>query len=155
MRSSPAYAGSSLEVPAVTVADRLAAALVLLAGLFAAWALARQGTVGLAALALGAAGVVAAQQAFSWTRSKRQAPWLLQRLADGRLQVRRGTGAPLPVAIGARTRLLGPSVFLDLDFATGGTREGCRCWITPFDAPAQALRRWAVLLPSAGSRATG
>lgn len=155
MRSSPAYAGSSLELPAVTVADRLAVAMVLCAGLFAAWGLARQGAVGLAGLALAAAFVAATQQAVSWTRSKQQPPWRLERLADGRLQARRGSLAPVPAAINTRTRLLGPSVFLDLTFATGGNGERYRCWITPFDAPAQALRRWTVCLPGAGSRATG
>lgn len=155
MRSSPAYVGSSLELPAVTVADRIAAALVLLAGLFAAWAFGRQGAAGPAVLALGAAFAAAAQQAISWTRSNRQATLRLERLADGRLQVRRGASTPVPASIGAQTRLLGPSVFLDLTFATGGHGERCRRWITPFDAPAQALRRWTVLLPSAGLRATG
>jgi len=138
----------------VTVADRLAAALVLLAGLFAAWACARAGAVGLAVLACAAAGAVAAKQAISWTGSRRQPPMVLERLPDGRLQVRQGATMPVPLVIGMRTRLLGPSVFLDLTFATTPQTVRCRRWITPFDAPAQALRRWTVLLPSAGSLAS-
>lgn len=154
MRSSPAYAGSSLELPAVTVADSLAAVLVLFAGCFAAWGFARQGTVGLAGLALAAACVAATQQAVAWTRSERQPPWRLERLADGRLQARRGAHAPVLAVINLQTRLLGPSVFLDLTFATGDNGQRYRGWITPFDAPAQALRHWFVFLASGGSRAT-
>jgi hypothetical protein len=154
LRSSTAYAGSSLEVPAVTVADRLAGVLVLLAGLFTAWACARAGAVGLAALAGTVAGAVAARQAISWTRSRWQPPLVLEHLADGRLQVRQGTGRPVPLALGTRTRLLGPSVYLDFTCAFTPREVRCLRWITPFDVPAQALRRWTVLLPGAASRAS-
>ncbi|HEX9208575.1 MAG TPA: hypothetical protein VF851_10080 [Steroidobacteraceae bacterium] len=139
----------------MTVADRAAVGLVLLAGLFAAWACGRAGAIGLAALALAVAVVAAATQVIDWTRSRHAPPWELERLADGRLQVRRGAGRPVPVAVGSGTRRLGPSVFLDLTFANGSCREHCRRWITPCDAPAQSLRRWRVVLPSLGSRASG
>jgi hypothetical protein len=138
----------------VTVADRMAAGLVLLAGLFAAWACLRVGAAGLALLAGATAGAVAARQAIPWTVSRRPPPLLLERLADGRLQVRYGTGLPVPLVIGPRTRLLGPSVFLDLAYASTTQTVRCRRWITPLDAPAQALRRWTVLLPGVGSLAS-
>jgi len=138
----------------VTVADRLAAGLVLLAGLFAAWACARAGAAGLAVLACVTAGAVALKQAIDWTGSRRQPPLVIERLPDGRLQVRQGAAMPVPLLIGMRTRLLGPSVFLDLTFASTRQTVRCRRWITPCDVPAQALRRWTVLLPSAGSLAS-
>jgi hypothetical protein len=138
----------------VTVADRIATVLVLLAGLFAAWACARAGAVGWAVLAGASAGAVAAKQAISWTRSRRQSPLVLERRVDGRLQVRQGAGPPVPVSIGAHARLLGPSVYLDFTFASTTATVRCRRWLTRRDVPAQVLRRWTVLLPSAGSLAS-
>lgn len=138
----------------MTVADRLAAAVVLLAGAFVAWACSRAGTPGLATLAGVAASGLFATQVFSWTRSRREPRLVLQRLADGRFQARRGAGPTVPLRIGAQTRLLCPSVFLDVTFASTSTTGRCRCWITPLDAPAAVLRRWSVLLPGAGSLAS-
>ena len=138
----------------MTVADRAAAVLVLLAGAFAAWACVRAGSAGLAAAAGTASVVTATSQAFFWTRSRSRPRLVLERLGDGRLQARRGDVRPVPLSIGARSRLLGPSVFLDVTFASGSKTVRCRRWITPCDVPAQALRRWTVLLPSAGSLAS-
>jgi hypothetical protein len=139
----------------VTVADRAALVIVLCAGLFAAWACAREGAVGLAALALAGSLVAAAIQVIAWTRSNRVPHWVLERLDDGRLQARRGADGPVPVTVGSGTRRLGPSVFLDLTFAPGSGQERWLRWITPCDASAQPLRRWRVVLPGMGSRAPG
>jgi hypothetical protein len=79
---------------------------------------------------------------------------VLERLDDGRLQARRGDDRPVPLSIGTRSRLLGPSVFLDVTFAIGSETVRCRRWITPLDAPGPQLRRWSVLLPSSGSLAS-
>lgn len=138
----------------MTLADRLAVGVVLLAGAFLAWACAREGSVGLAALAVATAAGLAASQAISWTRSKAGPRLVLQRLADGRLQATLGDGPPAPLALGPWTRLLGPSVFLDVTFANATKTVRCRRWITPRDVPVAALRRWTVLLPSAGSLAS-
>lgn len=138
----------------MTFADRLAAGIVLLAGAFLAWACARAGAVGLAVLAGAAAAGLAARQAISWTQSKVGPRLVLQRLADGRLQATLGGGPPAPLALGPWTRLLGPSVFLDVAFATATKTVRCRRWITPRDVPVASLRRWTVLLPSAGSLAS-
>jgi hypothetical protein len=138
----------------VTAADHIAGALVLVAGLFAAWACARAGATGWAVASCAIAGAVAASQAIHWTRSRNRPPLVLERRADGRLQVRRGTEPPVPVSVGAQARLLGPSVYLDFSFATGRKTVRCRRWLTPLDAPAQVLRRWTVLLPGAGSLAS-
>jgi hypothetical protein len=52
------------------------------------------------------------------------------------------------------TRLIGPSVFLDLHATVPGAVAPLRCWITPLDAPRDTLRRLGVALAGAG-RATG
>jgi hypothetical protein len=134
----------------VTVADRVAGGLVLVAGLFAGWACARAGATGWAVASCAVAGAIAASQAMYWTRSRRRPPLVLERRADGLLQVRQGTEPPVPVSVGAQTRFLGPSVYLDFTFASGRKTVRCRRWLTPFDVPAPVLRRWTVLLPGTG-----
>jgi hypothetical protein len=57
----------------------------------------------------------------------------------------------MTVSVG--TRLLGPSVFLDLLAASNPAGKPLRAWLTPLDVPAQAIRRWSVLLPRAGRAA--
>lgn len=152
MRSSPAYAGLALELPARTLAERATFVLVPLAGACGAWVLWRHGHAvpwaGVpAALAVG----VLAMQARLWTRSS---PRLrLERRQDGAL-VLVGLGpVPLVAALGPRTRRLGPSVFLDLRFAICGREHRLSRWLTRFDVPGGTLRRWTVVLPSCGCAA--
>jgi hypothetical protein len=54
----------------------------------------------------------------------------------------------MTVSVG--TRLLGPSVFLDLLAASNPAGEPLRTWLTPLDVPTQAIRRWGVVLPRSG-----
>jgi hypothetical protein len=106
------------------------------------------------ALAVLVAGTLAGiAQAHAWARARRQPRWELAAGSDGLLWLRRDAFRA-QVRVGPATRLLGPSVFLDVTFATPTKTVRCRRWITPPDAPAAALRRWTVLLPSAGSLAS-
>jgi len=153
VRSSPAYAALGLELPPVTLADRLAAGLAIAAGAYGAAVLADQGQVMLAIVVATAGALATASQVIRWARSRRRAPLRLERSADGSLQVRVGAGPAVPAEIGAGTRHLGPSVFLEVRFASGGRTTLYRGWLTPFDAPAAVLRRWSVVLPRSGRAA--
>ena len=153
MRSSPAFANLALELPAVTVADRVAAGLATAAGVYGAAVSAAQGPW-LLAVVVASAGVFAtAKQVFDWSRSRRRPALCLERCTDGTLQVRAGAGPAVPAAIGPGTRRLGPSVFLDLQFASGGRPAVYRRWLTPLDVPGVMLRRWSVVLPCSGRAA--
>jgi hypothetical protein len=153
VRSSPAFAGLALELPPVTVADRVAAGLATGAGLYGAAVLAGQGRW-ILACGVACAGVLAtARQVLDGFRSRRRLVLRLERCEDGTLQVRVGAGPAVPVAIGRGTRRVGPSVFLDLRFASGGRPAVYRRWLTPLDVPGVALRRWSVVLPRSGRAA--
>jgi hypothetical protein len=152
VRSSPAYAALVLDVPAVTIADRATATLVVLAGAFGAWVLSRHGHAAIACVTLGAGSAVACMQVLLWTRSSLRPPLRLERDADGALRVHARGAAPVPVTVGPGTRRLGASVFLDIRFVRDGRRARCGRWLTPFDVPAAVLRRWTVVLPSSGRR---
>jgi len=151
VQSSPAYADLVLELPRVTVADRVAVALSIVAGGHGAAVLAGQGAT-TAALVVACAGVLAATH-LTWTRSRRSPAWRLERCPDGSLQVRTGGGGAVPAVLGHGTRRVGTSVFLDLRFAIGGRTAGYRRWLTSWDVPVQVLRRWTVVLPSSGRAA--
>ncbi len=152
MRSSRQFASSPLELPPVTVVDRGSAVLMLMAGAFLAWEFARQGQIVAAAGAGALAAVAAGWMRRSWqiaSRSRLQA-MALRRLGDGRLQVVVAGVSAVAATIGAGTRLLGPSVFLELHFAFAGGRVRYRKWLTPLDVPAEVLRHWIVVLPHGG-----
>ena len=153
MRSSPAYAALALELPPVTFADRLAATLTTVAGAYGAAVLARQDAVALAAVVALTGAVATAMQVVRWARSRRRAPWRLERGADGLLHVRAGAAPAAPAVLGRGTRRLGPSVFLDVRFAFGGRTALYRRWLTPLDVPGDLLRRWSVVLPRSGRAA--
>ena len=153
MRSSPAFAVSSLELPAVTAADRIAAALVPLAALFVTWACARAGIGGwwVVGVAGGAGGLACLHAALAVRRARRAPLRRLDVRGDGTMTLRTAGGqAPCPVTVGRGTRLLGPSVFLDLRTSSPGAEGRLRYWISPFDAPAHVLRQWSVVLPRCG-----
>lgn len=150
MRSSPAFAGLALELPVVTLADRVACGLLPTAGAFGASVLLRH-DLPLPAVAAVVAGLgLAAIQVRNWTRSKARPTLLLEQLPDGSLQVTVPGAAPVPATLGRRTRRLGPSVFLEVHFASGGRRRRYARWLTRFDVPRGALRRWTVVLPTCG-----
>ena len=153
MRSSPAYAGLALELPSVTVANRLAAALAIGAGTYGANVLAGQGATA-AGVVVACAGLAAAGvQVANWTRARTRPGLRLELRPDGSLQVRAGTGTAVPATLGGGTRRVGPSVFLDVHFAIGGRTRQYRRWLTPLDVPAAVLRRWSVVLPRSGRAA--
>lgn len=149
MRSSPAFVVSSLELPAVAAADRIAGLLVLLAALFVGWACARAGAAaGLVAAVVLAGGIDCARRLLAWRRASTAPRRRLDFMGDGTLWLNTPGQPACRVLVGRGTRLLGPSVFLDLhaDFPAAGGRY--RCWLLPFDAPEPVLRRWSVVLPS-------
>jgi hypothetical protein len=152
VRSSPAYAALVLDLPVVTIADRATAALAVLAGAFGAWVLARHGHTAIACVTLCAGATVACMQVLLWTRSSLRPRLRLERDPDGALRVHARGTTPVPATVGPGTRRLGISVFLDIRFVRNGRRARYGRWLTPFDVPAAALRRWTVVLPSSGRR---
>ena len=148
MRSSPPSASLGLELVAVTVADRTSCVLVVAAGAFVAAEFVRLGIPWVAVAAALLASAAAWVQWWRWTVSSRMAPMVLLRLADGRLQVHGAGPQPVAATLGPRTRLLGPSVFLDVHYAVSGRVVRYRKWLTPRDLPNGALRRWIVVLPA-------
>ena len=150
MRSSPAYADLVLELPPVTLADRVAAALAAGAGAHGAAVLAGEGAAIAAAIVACVCVVVVASQVASWTRSRRRAALRLERRPDGSLRVQTAAGPGGPATLGPGTRRIGSTVFLDVCFAIDGRPARYRRWLTPFDLPRAVLRRWSVVLPSSG-----
>lgn len=153
MRSSPAYAGLVLELPPVTLADRIAAVLVAVAGAHGAAVLAGQGATTAAAVVVCASALVVVGQAAGWTRTGRRAPLRLERRPDGSLRVRTAAGYAVPAWLGTGTRRVGSTVFLDVRLAIDGRPARYRRWLTRFDLPRAELRRWSVVLPGSGRAA--
>lgn len=151
MRSSPASVDLSLELPPVTAADLATGAMAALATVYVAWAVARSGGPLTASLLLLLAGsTVVAALARSWVRARCQpARWLVAG-ADGSLWLHAAGKAPCRATIGVGTRLIGPSVFLDLRLESSPTGERFGTWLTPLDVPSSTIRRWSVVLPRCG-----
>jgi hypothetical protein len=120
------------------------------AGVFGGWVLARHGFGLLAATAPLVALAVSARV---WTQSRLRAGPRLERRADGTLSVCGAGETAIPALLGRRTRRLGPSVFLEVGFVRNGRRTRYVRWLTPFDVPANTLRRWTVVLPCSGRAA--
>ena len=95
---------------------------------------------------LGGAALVTVQVQ-NWARAMRQPARRLVACADGSLWLQTAGDAPCRLAIGAGTRLVGPSVFLDLVAACNTSAPRLKTWLTPFDVPAGTIRRWSVILP--------
>ena len=151
MRSSPASVVSSLELPPVTAADRAVAVLVVLAAGCLAWRGIRLGGSLAASLPWALAGAaLVTMLAQAWKRAVRLPARRLVACADGSLWLHTTGDTPCRVAIGIGTRLVGPSVFLDLDVACNPSAPRLRTWLTPLDVPPGAIRRWSVLLPRSG-----
>jgi hypothetical protein len=151
VRSSPPSVDSSLELPPVTAADLAAGALVALATGFLGWAGVRSGgSLTVAMLLVLAGGSLLAIQIASWRRCLRPPARRLLASVDGSLWLHTTGQAPRRASVGLGTRLLGPSVFLDLVVVSNPAGERLRTWLTPLDVPPQALRRWSVILPRAG-----
>ena len=151
MRSSPASVDLSLELPPVTAADRAAGAMAALASAYVAWAVVRSGGSMTASLLLLLAGSsIVAALARSWVRAKRQPARRLVACADGSLWLHVAGQGPSRTTIGVGTRVIGPSVFLDLRVESNPTGERFCTWLTPLDVPSSAIRRWSVVLPRCG-----
>lgn len=151
MRSLPASVVSSLELPPVTAADRAVVVLVALAAGFVAWRGVRLGGSLVGSLPSVLAGVaIVTALVHGWVRAARQPARRLVACADGSLWLHMAGRAPCRMAVGVGTRLLGPSVVLALGEAANPSAKRLRTWLTPLDVPAQALRRWSVILPRAG-----
>lgn len=131
-------------------AQAVAAGLLVVAGLFAGWVLQRHGL----ALAAGAAVLTGTMagilQARAWWRARRGPGTRLVRTIDGSLWLERDKSR-LAVVAGPGSRVLGPSVFLDLRGTDTQVRH--RCWLTPLDLPPGALRRLTLVLPRSGAGA--
>lgn len=155
MRSSRAYAVSSLELPAVTAAAKAGGMLVVLATAFVAWCCVRAEVhFGFLAATVVAGGLVLAVQLRDWQRARRSPARRLEARPDGSVWLREtGTAEAFAVTVERGTRLLGPSVFLDLRVAYAKAPGRLQCWITPLDAPAQVMRQWSVVLPLCGRAA--
>ena len=135
----------------MTAADLAVGAMVALATVFLAWAVARSGGSMTASLLLLLAGSsVVTTQVRSWMRSTRQPARRLVACADGSLWLHTAGQAPCRATLGLGTRLVGPSVFLDLLADSNPAGKRFRTWLTPFDVPSQAIRRWSVVLPRCG-----
>jgi hypothetical protein len=150
VRSSRPFASLRLEFPAVTVAERAACLLTLAAGAFAAALCAKAGQAGLALSCVVVALAAAVAQVRGWTQSRSGAATVLESDPLGNLQLRFDRLAPVAVTLGPSTRILGPSVFLDLHFVIAGRRRRHRRWLLQYDVPADVLRRWTVFLPRCG-----
>jgi len=125
--------------------------MAVLATGFLAWAGIRSGGPLTATLLLALTGSsIVAIQVRSWMRSTQQPARRLVARADGSLWLLTAGQAPCRMVVGVGTRLLGPSVFLDLLAASNLAGKPLRTWLTPLDVPTQAIRRWSVLLPRSG-----
>jgi hypothetical protein len=142
-----------LEWPAITAADRLAAALVAMAGAFVALQCVVHGAWPAMGAVLVVTVIVLIMQASLWTRSRRRGPAVLERDARGNLWWEERAKARLPVRLGPGTRVLGPSLLLEIEPAEPGGVGRRRAWLTTLDLPAEALRRWTVVLPTSGREA--
>ena len=155
MRSSPASVDSSIELPPVTAADLAAGVLVALATGLLGWSSARSDVpVGLALLVVVTGGLLLAVQARSWRQRLLQPTQRLLARGDGSLWLQGAGQAPCRAHVGPGTKLLGPSVFLDLTVDCNPARGRLNTWLTPCDASLPALRRLSVVLLRAG-RAVG
>jgi hypothetical protein len=152
VRSSRAYAVSSLELPAVTAAARAGGVLVALASAFVVWCCFRAEVhFGFPTAAAFAGGLVLASLLNGWRGAGRAPVRRLEARPDGSIWLREaGNAEAFAVTVERGTRLLGPSVFLDLRVAYAQAPGRLHCWITPLDAPGRVMRQWSVVLPLCG-----
>jgi hypothetical protein len=116
-----------------------------------AWTGARAGfSDGLLAATLVAGGAGVAAQMACWCRRRRQPARRLHAAPDGTLWLQTAGQPDRRVTLGRATRLLGPSVYLDLHAVSPEPAWRSRRWISPFDAPEYVLRQWSVVLPRSG-----
>jgi hypothetical protein len=126
--------------------------VVVLATAFVAWCCFRsEAHLGFPAAAIIFGCLVVASLLTSWRRAGRAPVRRLETRPDGSIWLREGgTAEPLAVTVERGTRLLGPSVFLDLRVAYAQAPGCLQSWITPLDAPRDVMRQWSVVLPLRG-----
>lgn len=124
--------------------------LVVLAIGFGAYAALRQGAYAGAATVLGAGSFAVVLQVIGWVRSARAPRRCLETTPGGAITLRQDGGPALPVRLRPATRILGTSVYIDVDCGVSTVYPRVRCWITPLDVPRDALRRWTIVLLAAG-----
>ena len=126
----------------------MAGLLVLLTALFVGWACARAGAgPWLVAAVVLAGGLDGMRRLLAWRRARGMPRRRLDVRGDGTLWLSTPGAPACRVLVGRGTRLLGPSVFLDLHAASPGSGSRYRYWLLPFDAPEPVLRQWSVVLP--------
>ena len=126
-----------VELPRWTLADRVTVALVVAAGVVVEVVAAGQDG------APGGAGLAAATVLLLWhARHGARRPRTLAILSAGSSAVAGAPGCE-PCTVHGASRILGPTVVLHWQPATGG-RQGL--WLTPLDLPRRTLRRLAVRL---------
>lgn len=153
MASSPPFTGWLLELPAVTWADRSSVVLALASGVIVGSMLARHGSTALGTVALAVSLLSAAFQVVHWTGSSLHRRRALGRDGDGAWRLGERDGTTAKATLGAATRRIGMTVFLELEVPRGSRRLRLRRWLTPFDVPAPSLRRLAVVLAASGGSA--
>jgi hypothetical protein len=133
------------------VAAKAGGLLVMIATVFLAWTAVRAGAGAWVpgAVVLAGAGICACLRR-EWRRARGLPACRLEAWPDGSIWLRQAGAAPAAVTNGRGTRLLGPSVFLDLRVAGCGRTGRLQCWLTPFDAPQHVIRQWSVALPRGG-----
>jgi hypothetical protein len=127
----------TVELPRWTLADRVTVALAVAAGMAVEVVAAGQDG------APGGAGLAVAAGLLLWhARHRARRPLALELRPAGSAA---GAGAPgcEPCTVHGASRILGPSVVLHWQPATGG-RQGL--WLTPLDLPRRTLRQLAVRL---------
>jgi hypothetical protein len=95
-----------------------------------------------------AGGIYCARRLLAWRQASTAPRRRLDFMGVGTLWLSTPGQPACRVLVGRRTRLLGPSVFLDLYAASPVLAGRYRFWLLPFDAPEPVLRRWSVVLPS-------
>jgi hypothetical protein len=96
------------------------------------------------------AGLVAIViQVLHWNRSRTAPRRWLETTPGGALMLRHADGVASPARLRPATRILGPSVFVDLECGISAAYPRIRRWITPLDVPHDVLRRWSIVLLAA------
>lgn len=135
----------------MSAADVAESVLVAGATAFLAWTGVRAGLHDGVVAGLILVGVILL--ALQWRvcqRHRSQPARCLRAAADGSLWLHTVGQPACRATVGRGTRLLGPSVFLDLHVACPGSPQRIQRWISPFDAPEHVLRQWCVVLPRSG-----
>jgi hypothetical protein len=133
------------------VAARAGVVLLFLAAVFLTWsALRAEVPAAVVAILMPGGGLMVAGFARGLSRAHGLPSRSLEARPDGTIWLRQAGQGPVAVTVGPSTRLLGPTVFIDLRVADAESARPLRYWISPLDVPRDVLRRWSVVLPRCG-----